>query len=511
MHSRRDGPHEPGDVLPADRLTSAGADAPERSRLLHQMLNGAERAARVGAFVDRFEKPDGLLWTDTLYAIIGVDPAHGPTRETVLDAFPPAVRELLREALRRMAVDGHAVEYELPLRPAPGRAEWVRLRMEPGFEDGRCVAVSGALQDISDRKRLEMEVLRATDAERERIGADLHDDIGQLLTAVGLQAVALRHALHAANADGELIESAQLLERTAGRAREACRRLARNYVSPQTAASLLAMLEQLATSVPPPMRCTLRGDTLPESTPPATTRELHRIAQEAVTNAIRHSQCTSVVIDLLVTAHRAVLSIEDDGVGVSDSRGPGVGLAGMRTRAARVGGVFVLQPGVRGGTRIVVSVPLVAADADDTGGGGTSDARGGALRLAWRTEYECGESTIDRQHRELFDLANDLIAEVSGVTPNLVAVRHAFDRLVAHVDDHFRWEETELAARGYEQLDAHARAHAKLVRRALDLRASAESGQVLFGAVVDFLANDVVAKHLLGSDRDFYPLFGIAD
>lgn len=505
MRSARDDPRdETGSVIPADRLAAARAAGVERSRVLLQMLSGAERAGRVGAFVDRFGRPDGLIWTDTLYTIMAVDPATGPTRETVLDAFPPSVRELLRESLQRMVQGGEAVEFEVPLAPAENRAEWVRLRMEPRFEDGRCIEVSGAVQDISDRKRLELDVLRATDSERERIGADLHDDIGQLLTAVGLQAVTLRHALRAADVADELVEAAVHLERTVSRTREACRRLARNYVTPQTSASLLAMLEQLAGGVPPPMRCTLRGDTLPDRTPPATTRELYRIAQEAVANAIRHSQCTAIALDLVVTGHRIALSVEDDGVGVPEAHEAGLGLAGMRARAARVGGVFAIQPGVRGGTRIVVSVPL--GSDDDPDAAWAPDSHGGALRLAWRADYDCGEPKIDAQHRQLFEYANALIDAASGASPDLPVVRGTFDRLIAHAEAHFRDEEAYLAARGYERLDAHTRAHLKLLRRALELRTSADAGQIRFGAVVDFVANEVVAKHLLRMDRDFYPL-----
>jgi hemerythrin-like metal-binding protein len=511
VRSVRDDPDDgTGAVIPASRLAAARDSGIERSRVLLQMLTGAERAGRVGAFVDRFDRPDGLIWTDTLYSIMGADPATGPTRATVLDAFPPSVRELLRESLQRMVQGGDAVEYEVPLAPADGRAEWVRLRMEPRFENGRCIEVSGAVQDISDRKRLELDVLRATDSERERIGADLHDDIGQLLTAVGLQAVTLRHALCGAGVDDGIIEAATHLERTVSRTREACRRLARNYATPQTSASLLAMLEQLAGGVPAPMRCTLRGDTLPGRTPPATTRELYRIAQEAVANAIRHSQCTSIVLDLTVTGHRIVLSIEDDGVGVSEAHESGLGLAGMRARAARVTGVFAIQPGVRGGTRIVVSVPLTSDDESDADAAWAADARGGALRLAWRAEYACGEPTLDRQHRELFEFANELIDAASGASPDLPVLRASFDRLIAHADTHFRYEEDCLVACGYERTEAHVRSHAKLLKRALELRESADAGQIRFGAVVDFLANELVAKHLLRVDRDFFPRLGRA-
>jgi diguanylate cyclase (GGDEF)-like protein/hemerythrin-like metal-binding protein len=140
---------------------------------------------------------------------------------------------------------------------------------------------------------------------------------------------------------------------------------------------------------------------------------------------------------------------------------------------------------------------------------GDSDAwtpRGGsALRLTWLEEYECGEPTIDGQHRELFDLANALIDAVA--TPKTADVKAALDRLLAHVVRHFRDEEALLAQRGYEHLEPHARAHATLVSHALELNQAAAEGRLKFGEVVDFLANEVVARHLLTADRAFFPLF----
>jgi hemerythrin-like metal-binding protein len=86
-------------------------------------------------------------------------------------------------------------------------------------------------------------------------------------------------------------------------------------------------------------------------------------------------------------------------------------------------------------------------------------------------------------------------------------VKEAFARLVAHVDGHFRDEEALLEKAGYPQLKAHAQAHARLRARALELQKAADAGAIPFGPVIDFLANEVVARHLFTADRDFYPLF----
>jgi len=141
---------------------------------------------------------------------------------------------------------------------------------------------------------------------------------------------------------------------------------------------------------------------------------------------------------------------------------------------------------------------------------GNSDkwiAEGGqaALRLIWRDSYACGEPLIDQEHRELFDLANALI---DSVHKDHITVDAALVALLQHLEQHFANEEKILASRGYARLEEHRNSHASLLRKAGELRsAAAASGSASFGALIDFLANDVVARHLFTADRDYYPLF----
>ena len=142
---------------------------------------------------------------------------------------------------------------------------------------------------------------------------------------------------------------------------------------------------------------------------------------------------------------------------------------------------------------------------------GSSDmwaAESGAsvIRLVWQEAYECGEPTIDREHRELFDLANVLLdASFAGALPE--AFSAALETLLAHIVRHFADEEAVLARHGYEHLESHRRAHAGLLARAGELKTAAAAGKTTLGDLVDFLANTVVAQHLFKADREFFPLF----
>jgi diguanylate cyclase (GGDEF)-like protein/hemerythrin-like metal-binding protein len=130
-----------------------------------------------------------------------------------------------------------------------------------------------------------------------------------------------------------------------------------------------------------------------------------------------------------------------------------------------------------------------------------------ALHLIWQEAYECGEPAIDGEHRVLFRLANELIDAFLAGEEKSDGVVSACDRLLAHIALHFANEEALLAQRGFAGLDAHRRAHAGLLARARDLRNTVAAGGAGLGGMIEFLAGDVVARHLFKTDRDFFPLF----
>jgi len=130
-----------------------------------------------------------------------------------------------------------------------------------------------------------------------------------------------------------------------------------------------------------------------------------------------------------------------------------------------------------------------------------------AIRLIWQEAYECGEPTIDREHRELFELANSLFDASFKSKSSPEAFGAALDKLLAHVVRHFADEEALLAQNGYKGLASHRRAHAHLLARAAELKAAVADGKTTLGDLVEFLANKVVAQHLFKADRCFFPLF----
>ncbi len=144
---------------------------------------------------------------------------------------------------------------------------------------------------------------------------------------------------------------------------------------------------------------------------------------------------------------------------------------------------------------------------------GNSDAwaaagRDSALQLVWQEGYECGNAVIDGEHRELFLRANKLFEAALREVDGQGEWRIALGELLVQVQRHFAHEEAILERLNYAQLPEHRRAHAGLVQRALRMLEQLEEGEGNLGAVVGFLAQDVIARHLLVVDRAFFPMFG---
>jgi hemerythrin-like metal-binding protein len=129
------------------------------------------------------------------------------------------------------------------------------------------------------------------------------------------------------------------------------------------------------------------------------------------------------------------------------------------------------------------------------------------LRLNWHKAYECGEHTIDQEHRELFERANALIESAFAQDANPKEFDVALDKLIAHITKNFADEEAILALHNFADLDNHKIAHKTLLDHALQLRSGVAEDKVTLGELVDFIANEVILQHMLNVDRQFYMLF----
>jgi signal transduction histidine kinase len=206
--------------------------------------------------------------------------------------------------------------------------------------------------DIARRKELEREVLETSAREQQRIGQELHDGVGQELTGLGLMANALTQRLQHSVAEQRI---AARLVAGLDQVHQQVRTLTRGLVPVEVeAAGLCAALDDLVASasdqsgIPVTFDCPNRVEVPDHST----ATHLYRIAQEAVSNALRHGQARQVNLALQGEPSGLRLSIQDDGIGMRDEpeRTEGMGLRIMQYRCEQIGGVLEIGPAVGGGT-----------------------------------------------------------------------------------------------------------------------------------------------------------------
>jgi len=216
---------------------------------------------------------------------------------------------------------------------------------------------------LTDNRRLAAEYLRVQEAERRYLAAELHDELGQYLTAVKLAAVALRSGVEErgdprAAAVESIIRNADHVNAvTVGLIRQ-LRPVALDTLGLQAAlehgvADWRARLPSLA------IELDLQGDL--SELGETVNLTVYRLVQEALTNVMKHASARNVRVTVGRTGPDApvIVSVDDDGVGASEPmRDGGFGLMGMRERAAALGGTLELVTRPGGGFRVRAELPV---------------------------------------------------------------------------------------------------------------------------------------------------------
>ena len=222
----------------------------------------------------------------------------------------------------------------------------------------------------ADRLRLEEEIIEISEAERQRIGHDLHDDLGQQLAGLSWLSSVLEQKLHA-QFSPEASSAARIAE-LLGNALNLTRSLARGLQPvPAESGGLMAALNGLAARSSELFKVGCRftcGKAVHFRNPKAATH-LYRIAQEAVTNAVKHGSAKQIRITLSSSRGKLQLSVADDGKGWAkpDPQHDGLGVRIMHYRAETLGGALAFHKQRGGGTRVTCTIPAPADSPDEAG------------------------------------------------------------------------------------------------------------------------------------------------
>src|ERR1044071_4409582 len=188
-------------------------------------------------------------------------------------------------------------------------------------------------REMTERQRLDREIAQVADRERRRLGQDLHDRLGQHLTGTALAAQVLKEKL--AGRSAPEVGEAEKLVQYVDEGIDLTRSMARGFFSPELDAEGLTMaLQNLAENVSERfrIRCVIDGDESIRIHDRTITNQLYRIAQEAVTNAVKHGAAKQVDIRLEKDGPDLCLTIVDDGIGFPDKppKSEGLGLRLMQ-------------------------------------------------------------------------------------------------------------------------------------------------------------------------------------
>jgi two-component system sensor histidine kinase UhpB len=241
------------------------------------------------------------------------------------------------------------------LDPAQPSSRAVLIRRSGGETLAVAAAVNAMLDRLEkERRESGRRVLAAQERERSRIARELHDEVGQTLTAIALRAE------RAATDLGSQTQALTEVAETALRGLEDVRRIGRE-LRPEALddLGLVNALITLCTRVDRQQGLRVNRDLewqLPELSPEVEL-VIYRTAQEALTNALRHSRASEVAVSLRRELSEVVLTVSDDGRGLPE-RVDESGLRGMRERAAMIEAHLQIAPAAPGGTQIVLRIPV---------------------------------------------------------------------------------------------------------------------------------------------------------
>ncbi|MGD9780865.1 MAG: PAS domain S-box protein [Kiritimatiellia bacterium] len=269
---------------------------------------------------------------------------ENPSVLTWAASLHPDDRNRALQAFRQGLAVGRYEKLDVRVVRPDGSIRWIEVsgwivRTAPG-ESRR---IAGVMRDITDRRRLEAEILAAAETERLRIGRDLHDGLGQALTGIGYMAEAVREDLARRSLPeaADVGKLAELIEKTAAHAHALARGLLlvelKRYGLGSALRELASQTQELFG-----VACRYEGPDNADGVDADVATHLYCIAQEAASNAAKHSQGKTIAIRLFRERDGLLLSIHDTGRGLSGDGGnsSGMGMDIMRYRAGIIGADF---------------------------------------------------------------------------------------------------------------------------------------------------------------------------
>lgn len=362
LRARKTGNDEIGALI--DGVNRMLDEIQKHERELHQ---SEERFRQVTESINE------VFWmTDTtkskmIYASPAYEKIWGRTRAKLyespwdwLEGVHADDRERVRKAVLSKQVAG-AYDEEFRVIQPDGSVRWIRDRAFPVLDDdGRLYRLAGIAEDVTDRKRLEREVLEISDREQERIGQDLHDGVCQQLAGIAMTTSLLKRRLAGvSNPEARIAERICLqLEDAIMQARGVARGVSSLDLGEDNLAPALQTLAT-ATSQEYGISCRVEYPKPISFGDPAIVTNVYRIAREAIYNAAKHAHPSEILVRLRAQEDTVSLTVTDDGVGIDNTLkdGLGLGLGMMKYRASLIGAELKIERASERGTILTCNLP----------------------------------------------------------------------------------------------------------------------------------------------------------
>ena len=359
-----------GDVHFLESIGTVLATAISRLQFEHELR---DTAARLRGIVET--AVDGIITIDERGIVEAMNPAAERIFGYSADEVIGRNVSMLMPEPHRSEHDGHLERYrQTGERRIIGIGREVRGCRKDGTEFPMDLAVSstnvdnrriftGLIRDITERKRLEQEIIEISDHEQRRIGSDLHDDLCQRLAGIRFSCDALKSSLGKSPAES-ISERVDKIAHGLGEAIDRTRSLVRG-LSPVALESngLISALQELTDEVRrlAGIECTFESKGRIAVNDAMAATHLYRITQEAINNALKHGHPSQLLVSLKKRGEKAVLTIRDNGAGFSPNgqqHSRGMGLRTIAYRAGMIGADLEVKSKPGRGTQIVCTFVL---------------------------------------------------------------------------------------------------------------------------------------------------------
>ena len=357
-------------LLNAHRFQSEGKelillaieDTTDRKRIAEELRESEERFRQLA------ENIEAVFWmTDVqddrvLYVSPGYEMIFGRPRTELyqsarswLELVHPEDKDRVSKAIAKRVKGRYHEEYRI-LRE-DGSIRWIRELAFPVKDNGgRVYRVAGIAEDITEIKRAENLILEISGREQRRIGQDMHDGLCQSLTGLKFLSKVLSEKLAAKSLKPEA-DQAEEIGRLVSQALTQADVTAKGLFPVELEErGFLSGLRAMAAGISRMhnVSCAVDGEEAAATiTDPVVSLHLFRIAQEAVTNAVKHGNARNITVSVSNEAGKMALTISDDGVGLKrNAKRTGMGMNIMRFRARKIGGMLNVQSNRKGGTAV---------------------------------------------------------------------------------------------------------------------------------------------------------------